>query len=154
MSEEERAYIAGFLDGDGSIILQIVRRTDYRLKFQIRATVCFYQKRTGIKVLQWIKSRIGEGYIRYRGVMADYSVVGFTRVRRLLTLVRPYVIAKCAQVNAALEIIGKAEQIKQMSDLLTVAVEIDRYVKLNCSKRRIVTAHEVAQVLHWTEDAN
>ena len=31
--------IAGFLDGDGSIYAQIVKRYDYRLKFQIRVSI-------------------------------------------------------------------------------------------------------------------
>ena len=40
----ERSYIAGFLDGDGSIYAQIVRRSDYRLKFQIRVCIAFFKK--------------------------------------------------------------------------------------------------------------
>eukprot|EP01047_Picozoa_sp_COSAG01_P000436 COSAG01_NODE_8_length_44037_cov_102.614593_10_plen_59_part_00 len=43
---EEKAYIAGFLDGDGSINAQIVQRKDYVLKFQIRVSVTFFQKTT------------------------------------------------------------------------------------------------------------
>ena len=35
----ERAYLAGFLDGDGCLNAQIVRRVDYRLKFQILITI-------------------------------------------------------------------------------------------------------------------
>ena len=40
----ERAYIAGFLDGDGSINAQIVQRKDYALRFQIRISITFFQK--------------------------------------------------------------------------------------------------------------
>ena len=36
LSPMELSYIAGFLDGDGSIYAQIVKRPDYRLRFQIR----------------------------------------------------------------------------------------------------------------------
>jgi hypothetical protein len=36
------AYIAGFLDGDGSIFFQIIPRKDYKLKFQIRSSIAFY----------------------------------------------------------------------------------------------------------------
>ena len=43
LSNEEIAYLAGFLDGDGSIHAQIVQREDYRLKFQIRVTVTLFQ---------------------------------------------------------------------------------------------------------------
>ena len=44
LSPVELSYIAGFLDGDGSIYAQIVRRSDYRLKFQIRVCIAFFQK--------------------------------------------------------------------------------------------------------------
>ena len=32
-------YLAGFLDGGGSLIAQLVSRQDYKFKFQIRLTV-------------------------------------------------------------------------------------------------------------------
>ena len=41
---EQKAYIAGFLDGDGCINAQIVKRPDYKLQFQIRVTLTFFQK--------------------------------------------------------------------------------------------------------------
>jgi hypothetical protein len=43
MQDSIRAYIAGFLDGDGSVHFQLVRRHDYVYGYQIRASVCFYQ---------------------------------------------------------------------------------------------------------------
>lgn len=46
LTKLDYAYIAGFLDGDGSILAQLVRRTDYRLGFQIRVSITFYQKNT------------------------------------------------------------------------------------------------------------
>jgi hypothetical protein len=36
-------YLAGFIDGDGSLLAQIVYRKDYKHKFQIKVSVCFYQ---------------------------------------------------------------------------------------------------------------
>ena len=44
LTDIERSYITGFLDGDGSIYAQIVRRSDYRLKFQIRVVYRFFSK--------------------------------------------------------------------------------------------------------------
>ena len=143
MTDSERAYIAGFLDGDGSIILQIVQRRDYKLGFQIRASVSFYQKRSNAAVLAWLKSRIGSGSIRHRGVMADYTVVGFLAVTQVLRLVHPFVIVKRANVEAALQIIAAAERIRNSANLLTVARAVDRYSILNYSKRRIITSDQV-----------
>ncbi len=44
MSELTKAYIAGFLDGDGRILAQIVRNTSHRFKFQIIVAIVIYQK--------------------------------------------------------------------------------------------------------------
>ena len=46
LTHTERSYITGFLDGDGSIYAQIIKRSDYRLGFQIRVSITFYQKTT------------------------------------------------------------------------------------------------------------
>jgi len=49
------AYIAGFLDGDGSIFFQIIPRKDYKQKFQIRSSIAFYQKTECSEILEWLK---------------------------------------------------------------------------------------------------
>ena len=40
----EKAYIAGFLDGDGSIMAQIIKSETYKYGFTIRISIVFYQK--------------------------------------------------------------------------------------------------------------
>ncbi len=44
LSERRIGYIAGFLDGDGCINAQIVPRVGYKLKFQIRVSITFFQR--------------------------------------------------------------------------------------------------------------
>ena len=44
LSPEQSAYIAGFLDADGSIIAQIVQRNDRVLKYFVQVSVTFFQK--------------------------------------------------------------------------------------------------------------
>jgi LAGLIDADG endonuclease len=91
MDDATRAYIAGFLDGDGSIIFQLVRRHAYVYGYQIRASVCFYQHTRGRRGLEWLRDQLSCGYIRDRaGHTSDYTVVGGSDVRRVLELVRPY----------------------------------------------------------------
>jgi len=83
------AYIAGFLDGDGSIFFQIVSRPDYKLKFQIRSSIAFYQQ---IRILEWLKEIFEVGYIRHRKTgISDYTIVESKEVRRILELLKPYV---------------------------------------------------------------
>lgn len=38
------SYIAGFLEGDGCILSQIVKRKDYKFGFELRLSINFYQK--------------------------------------------------------------------------------------------------------------
>lgn len=45
LSKEQKAYIAGFLDGNGCILAQIVKRDQYKYKHTIRLSVVFYQKK-------------------------------------------------------------------------------------------------------------
>ena len=57
------AYIAGFLDGDGSIFFQIVPRKDYTRKFQIRSSIAFYQKSEYNQILEWLKHMFDHTYL-------------------------------------------------------------------------------------------
>ena len=40
----EKVYIAGFLDGNGSILAQLVKSKDYKYGFTVRISIVFYQK--------------------------------------------------------------------------------------------------------------
>src|SRR5579864_2621513 len=143
MDVATRAYIAGFLDGDGSIIFQLVRRTDYALGFQVRASVCFYQKTSGLAVLLWLKERLKAGYLRERGDMSDYTIVGRHAVRNVLDLVGPYVIAKQKQVQLGLELLNLLDQPTCAESLLRIAEDVDRFSSFNYSKRRFLDANAV-----------
>lgn len=44
LSKEDLNYLAGFIDGDGCILAQLVFREDYKYKFQIRVSIILYQK--------------------------------------------------------------------------------------------------------------
>ena len=102
MHDAARAYLAGFLDGDGSIIFQLVRRKDYVYGFQIRASVCFYQSTRHRAGLECLKQQLGCGYIRDRaGSMSDYTIVGWSAVKRVLELVQPFVVFKRAGRSSA-----------------------------------------------------
>jgi hypothetical protein len=44
LTELEKAYLAGFIDGDGSIIIQLVKDNTHKFGFYIRISLVFYQK--------------------------------------------------------------------------------------------------------------
>ena len=87
MSNEEKAYIAGFLDGDGCIMAQLVRRKDYVYGYQVRTSIVFYQKSSHKEILSWLKKQLKYGYIRDRNDgMTEYTIVGFKEVQEILAL--------------------------------------------------------------------
>ena len=107
MTNEEKAYIAGFLDGDGSIMAQLVYRKGYRLGYQIRTSIVFYQKTIHLKHLFWLKEQLGYGYIRdRRDGMSEYTIVGLREVEAVLKLLGPFLHLKNGLARSVLAIIA------------------------------------------------
>ena len=137
------AYIAGFLDGDGSIFFQIVPRKDYTQKFQIRSTIAFYQKTECVEILDWLKEIFKCGYIRHRKTgVSDYTIVESKEVRRILELLRLYVRLKKKQVELGLEILDRLEDKKTDLDFIEICKLVDKFGEMNYSKKRMIT-HDV-----------
>ena len=138
------AYIAGFLDGDGSIFFQLVRKKDYCLGFQIRTSVAFYQKTENEQILLWLKAQFLSGYIRRRKTgISDYTIVEPKEVRRILELLQPYVRLKREHVSLGLEILSKLPLAADATRLIALSRMVDRFRELNYSKKRTVTSEMV-----------
>ena len=56
MDVSTASYVAGFLDGDGSIHFQLVKQKEYRFGYYIRATISFSQSTTARHGLERIQS--------------------------------------------------------------------------------------------------
>jgi len=148
MDETTRAYIAGFLDGDGSIFFQLVRRSGYVYGYQIRASICFYQNTKNKDGLLWLKEQLGSGYLRDRaGSMSDYAIVGYREVRRILLLVRPYVVFKKQQVEQALVLLDALKPKYTPQEFLATAQMVDSFSTLNYSKKKHINAASVEDFL-------
>ena len=61
MQESEASYLAGFLDGDGSIHFQLVKQREYRYGYYIRASVSFSQSTSTRTGLEYIQQLVGGG---------------------------------------------------------------------------------------------
>ena len=133
------AYIAGFLDGDGSVFFQIVPRSDYRNRFEVRASIAFYQKTENVEILHWLKKQFGVGYIRHRKTgISDYTVVGHAEARRILQMLQPYVRLKKRQVVLGLEVLDKLQS-KSREDFFEACRLVDEFGELNYSNKRKLT---------------
>ena len=103
-SKEILAYIAGFLDGDGSLMLQLKKRNDAKLKFRFMATICFYQDSRHAKPLYWIRQQLGIGYISIRqDGITELRINGFKQVQQILVKLLPYIRFKKIQAEILLQ---------------------------------------------------
>jgi hypothetical protein len=143
------AYIAGFLDGDGSIFFQLIRKRDYRLGFQIRPSIAFYQKTDNEHILLWLKEQLVSGSLRRRRTgISDYTIVEAREVVRLLTALQPYVRLKQEHVRLGLEILEELPAAAaDPHRFLALSRRVDQFRDLNYSKKRTVTFATVREHL-------
>jgi len=148
---EELAYIAGFLDGDGCIMAQLIRRKDYIYGYQIRTSIVFYQKSRNQKILHWLKSQLKVGYIRHRNDgMTEYTIVGLKEVALILRTILPYLRLKKDLASGVIGIIKKYPKNMTPKKLLCLSRLVDNTAKFNYSKKRTNTSKVVRQYLENT----
>ena len=141
MSDEVAAYIAGFLDGDGSIMAQLVRRKDYKLGYQIRVSIVFYQKTSHQEILFWLKEQLKHGYIRCRNDgMTEYTIVGLTEVEQILLLLHDKLRLKKNLAHDVLRLIKLHPQKMTVVKLVKLSLLVDKTATFNYSKKRTNTS--------------
>ena len=148
MSNEEKAYVAGFLDGDGCIMAQLVRRKDYVYGYQVRTSIVFYQKASHKEILSWIKKKLRHGYIRDRNDgMTEYTIVGFIEVQEILVLLYPFLRLKKVLARLILRLIRVHPKRMSPQGLLRVSRLVDETATFNYSKKRTNTSQTVQAFL-------
>lgn len=134
----ELAYIAGFLDGDGSLMLQLKKRSDSERGIRFMTTICFYQDTRHEKTLYWIQEVLGIGYISNRNDgMTELRINGYKQVSNILKSLIPYIRFKKLQTLALLkacEILSNTKfskltkkQLIKLVDLILV-IQSENYV--------------------------
>jgi LAGLIDADG endonuclease len=107
----DEAYIAGFLDGDGSLMLQLKSRSDSTRGVRFMATICLYQDTEHAQPLLWMQEILKCGYISERSDgMTELRINGFAQVRHVLTLLKPYIRFKAVQAQALINACVLLEQ--------------------------------------------
>lgn len=126
------AWIAGFLDGDGSLMLQVKLRSDTSRGVRFMATICLYQDTRHEKPLLWIRKQFGIGYISRRNDgITELRISGFEQVRNILIELQPFIRFKAKQAKAlknactllaekSLRVLSK----RDLQKLVDLAVEI------------------------------
>jgi hypothetical protein len=146
LKNEDLAYIAGFLDGDGCILTQIVKRKDYKYKHTIRFSIVFYQKKNNHWFLIWLQKKINKGNIRIRkDNMAELCILGSTPVKELLVLLMPYLVIKKNLAKLVIDIIENVKNVSSEASFIEVCKLVDKTAEYTYSKKRTITAITVQE---------
>ena len=137
ISSTTKAYLAGFMDGDGSIYVRLKPNPTYKYGFQVAPYVVFFQSLKGKNNFEKLCSLIGFGHIRERkdGIM-EHIISKNEDIKKFLKIVKPYSVMKKEQVELMSKILDRKEKIKDRKDFQGLMKLIDRFRDLNYSKKR------------------
>ena len=149
-SNVELAYIAGFLDGDGSLMLQIKKRSDSKIGLRFMPTICLYQDTRHEKTLYWIQEKFCIGYVSRRNDgMSELRVNGYKQVAAILKTLAPYIRFKEIQSTAlisACEILSSTKfsklskkQLEKLVDLILVIQKENYVTKKKKTREELMT---------------
>ena len=144
INETQKAYIAGIIDVNGSIMAQIVKHESYKYHYEIRVSVVLYQK----SIRHWanleMQQEIG-GEVRQRSKgMSELTITGSTPVKNLLEKILPYLRLKKRIAELVLEIIKDKERAVSKAIFLEVCKKVDKVSELTATKGR-KTTYEVVK---------
>ena len=131
------AYIAGFLDGDGSIYVRAKPNTSYRYGYQIAPYVVFFQSSAETNFPNLMKN-IGCGKMRIRNDgMYEYTIGKHEELEKFLIAVTPFLHLKKSQAKLMLEILHAKKNVQSAKDFARLLEKIEQFRSLNYSKKRI-----------------
>ena len=138
ISNENKAYLAGFLDGNGSIIAQIVPNSTYIYNYEIKVSIRFYQHKKRywfiIKLYKML-NKIGALRIKTDGI-CELSSISNNEVRIILLMLLPYMKIKKPQAKYAIDILNIKKKMQNEADFREVCKIVDKIAMHNDSKKR------------------
>jgi len=138
ISLTKRAYLAGFLDGDGSVYVRLKPNKTYRFGYQVALYIVLFQSQKEQSLFEKVCSMINLGHMRKRNDgISEYIIQRIDAIKIFIPMVMPYVILKRRQLNLLSKIIKERETISTKNDFLKLMAMIDQFRDLNYSKRRI-----------------
>jgi LAGLIDADG endonuclease len=115
--EADRAYLAGFIDGDGAIMATIERHGEKKFGWRVRIEIKITQKEAVILRFLCRKYRVGN--VRANRTTYDWIIRNQQDARTILGLISPYSLAKKRQIQIALKILDI--RIEKKAHLVSVA---------------------------------
>lgn len=152
--DTDAAYMAGFLDADGSLVAQFKKNETFAIDFQFQLTVQFTQDVRNKHVLERFQKDTELGTIRIRkknpntgSQICDFIITAVEQNRDLLMALKPFVRMKKGQLNNMLRIIEFSPQMKKSLKVFSEVCDLtDKISAANYSKsNRINTGAKVLE---------
>ena len=138
LTQTQLAYLAGFIDGDGSIYVRLKPNDTYRYGFQIAPYIILFQSAKDEIYFQEICKLLSCGYLRKRkdGIL-EYTIGRREEILSLIQVIKPYLILKRRQADLLEEIFRKKDLVKNAKDFSKLMNLINKFADINYSKKRI-----------------
>lgn len=138
LTHSQLAYLAGFIDGDGSIYVRLKPNDTYRYGFQIAPYIVLFQSAKDEANFKKICRLLNCGYLRTRkdGIL-EYTIGRREEISTLIKMIKPYLILKRQQADLLEKILRLKSLVKNAQDFSKVMVLVNQYGELNYSKKRI-----------------
>ena len=128
LSEVNKAYISGLLDGDGAIMACIEKHAEKKFGFRIR--ICIKISQNNFKILNWCKFVTGFGNIRHvKGEEYEWIIRNQEDAKFMLEWLVSFSKIKNKQAKLALKILNT--EIKTIKSLMKNAKLADTLSRLN-----------------------
>jgi len=133
----QAAYLAGFLDGDGSIYVRAKQNPSYKYGFQIAPYIVFFQSKKDEDNFRKIFSGLNFGYMRERkdGIL-EYTIARRDDIINLINMLKPFLLLKTRQADLIIEILEKKKKVRNIQDFKKLMELVDKFRELNYSKKR------------------
>ena len=138
LTQTQLAYLAGFIDGDGSIYVRLKPNDTYRYGFQIAPYIILFQSAKDETNFQKICNMLNCGYLRRRkdGIL-EYTIGRKEEILALIEKIKPYLILKRRQADLLVKILELKSMVKNAKDFSKVMELINQFAEINYSKKRI-----------------
>ncbi len=138
ITQTQLAYLAGFIDGDGSIYVRLKPNDTYRYGFQIAPYIILFQSAKDEASFQKICQMLNCGYLRRRkdGIL-EYTIGRQEEILDLISKIKPYLILKKRQANLIEKIFKTKSLVKNSKDFSKLMDLVNQFGDINYSKKRI-----------------
>jgi len=138
LTQTQLAYLAGFIDGDGSIYARLKPNDTYRYGYQIAPYIILFQSAKDEVNFQKICQMLNCGYLRRRkdGIL-EYTIGRQEEILDLINKIKPYLILKKRQANLIEKIFKTKSLVKNLKDFNKLMDLVNQFGDINYSKKRI-----------------